>query len=585
MDKRYNTGNSRPSNSMKDLNDNALAYDDFLNSESDTFIDRFGNAKDTMIGATKKMAAATDAVIDEARQNLIPLSKQYMTLADAQADIANIPEGSTTYYRSPDDSALAVEVMNVGGTLQPTGRKMASADAIYKYLNQNSVSSASIPLFVDSNGSVPIWLSGGKLDAAGLGESLLSEVRKTPNNYTPVSSMYSGAAFPLVYDSEGSVAVWISNGKLDAAGLGPAVQETIKKLITGSIIKPKVFSQEGYGFKLKQKITQKEMGGQVSINIAFTGDSWAEMTAIPQSFINSLGGSYKDAGWIPASTRTDNVMSGISISASGMASYDADNEHSTGAPLYGCGPDGNALYTVSSSGSVTFKNIPATDIDIYYYDGDGVLTIDIDGNKTIVTGGNTGAAIKFSINNLASGTVHTVILTTSSVGVCSVLGMYARNKSITSGFSVSRMGNGGAIGKDFEKFGDNWIYPIAKDFDLDLVIIILGTNDFRKSKGIDDYKSGLNLLISKYKLASPGCAICLVSPAQSNGTGDPVLSKYDEAMQLVATENNVSFFSGYNLFPSSWDNGISGMWYNGLHLGALGARILSESLAKNLGLK
>ncbi|HBX7937370.1 TPA: GDSL family lipase, partial [Klebsiella pneumoniae] len=109
MDKRYNTGNSRPSNSMKDLNDNALAYDDFLNSESDTFIDRFGNAQDTIIGATKKMAAATDAVIDEARQNLIPLSRQYMTLEAAQADIANIPEGSATYYRSPDDSALAIE--------------------------------------------------------------------------------------------------------------------------------------------------------------------------------------------------------------------------------------------------------------------------------------------------------------------------------------------------------------------------------------------------------------------------------------------------------------------------------------------
>lgn len=133
MDKRYNTGNQRPSNSMKDLNDNALAYDDFLNSESDTFIDRLGNARDTMIGATKKMAAATDAVIDEARQNLIPLSRQYVTLAEAQADIANIPVGSTTYYRSPDDSALAIEVMNVGGTLQPTGRKMPSGYALDRY--------------------------------------------------------------------------------------------------------------------------------------------------------------------------------------------------------------------------------------------------------------------------------------------------------------------------------------------------------------------------------------------------------------------------------------------------------------------
>ncbi|EOJ8782407.1 TPA: TolB family protein [Escherichia coli] len=147
MDKRYNTGNPRPSNSMKDLNDNAMAYDDFLNSESDTFIDRFGNARDTIIGATKKMAAATDAVIDEARQNLIPLSRQYMTLAAAQADIANIPVGSTTYYRSPDDSALAIEVINNGGTLEPTGRKMPSKkyvdDAIDPYSPLLNITQAS----------------------------------------------------------------------------------------------------------------------------------------------------------------------------------------------------------------------------------------------------------------------------------------------------------------------------------------------------------------------------------------------------------------------------------------------------------
>ena len=146
MDKRYNTGNPRPSNSMKDLNDNALAYDDFLNSESDTFIDRFGNAQDTIIGATKKMAAATDAVIDEARQNLIPLSKQYMTLADAQADIANIPTGSATYYRSPDDSALAIEVMNVSGTLQPTGRTMDAGGNIRQEPLSNNLVEFSDPL-------------------------------------------------------------------------------------------------------------------------------------------------------------------------------------------------------------------------------------------------------------------------------------------------------------------------------------------------------------------------------------------------------------------------------------------------------
>ncbi len=76
------------------------------------------------------MKAEGDKVVEETRQNLIPLSRQYMTLAAAQADIANIPEGSTTYYRSPDDSALAIEVINNAGTLQPTGRKMPSNQAV-----------------------------------------------------------------------------------------------------------------------------------------------------------------------------------------------------------------------------------------------------------------------------------------------------------------------------------------------------------------------------------------------------------------------------------------------------------------------
>ncbi len=98
--------------------DNVKRADELVNGPAGTVNDRGGEPLDTW----RQMMAKND----EIRQNLIPLSKQYATLAAAQADIANIPVGSTTYYRSPDDSALAVEVMNVSGTLQPTGRQMPS---------------------------------------------------------------------------------------------------------------------------------------------------------------------------------------------------------------------------------------------------------------------------------------------------------------------------------------------------------------------------------------------------------------------------------------------------------------------------
>ncbi|KDK75670.1 hypothetical protein AF27_04901 [Klebsiella pneumoniae CHS 71] len=104
------------------LLDNAERLDKLVNGSALTEPDRAGVNLDTWRGMMAKN--------DEVRQNLIPLSKQYQTLAAAQADIANIPEGSTTYYRSPDDIALAIEVMNVGGTLQPTGRKMPSQEYV-----------------------------------------------------------------------------------------------------------------------------------------------------------------------------------------------------------------------------------------------------------------------------------------------------------------------------------------------------------------------------------------------------------------------------------------------------------------------
>ena len=100
------------------LLDNAERLDKLVNGPAADVPDRGGDP----LYSWRQMMAKND----EIRQNLIPLSKQYMTLADAQADIANIPVGSTTYYRSPDDAALAVEVVNSAGTLIATGRKMPS---------------------------------------------------------------------------------------------------------------------------------------------------------------------------------------------------------------------------------------------------------------------------------------------------------------------------------------------------------------------------------------------------------------------------------------------------------------------------
>ncbi|HCM5970897.1 TPA: hypothetical protein N3Y92_005731, partial [Klebsiella pneumoniae] len=100
------------------LLDNAERLDKLVNGPAADVPDRGGEP----LYSWRQMMAKND----EIRQNIIPLSKQYATLAAAQADIANIPVNSATYVRSPDGSALADEYMNVAGTLTATGRRMPS---------------------------------------------------------------------------------------------------------------------------------------------------------------------------------------------------------------------------------------------------------------------------------------------------------------------------------------------------------------------------------------------------------------------------------------------------------------------------
>ena len=136
----YDTGNSVPSASMPDAWDNMQSIDKFVNSSEETITTRTGKQLDTLHGVNVKAdnqltqqqadfetsQEERDAVVEETRQNLIPLSRQYMTLAAAQADIANIPEGSATYVRSSDGITLADEYLNNSGVLVATGRVMIS---------------------------------------------------------------------------------------------------------------------------------------------------------------------------------------------------------------------------------------------------------------------------------------------------------------------------------------------------------------------------------------------------------------------------------------------------------------------------
>ena len=170
------------------------------------------------------MKAEVDKVVEETSQNLIPLSRQYMTLADAQADIANIPVGSTTYYRSPDDSALAIEVINNAGTLEPTGRKMpsqAEIDDINTRIFYGSDEDPFVYKQIDSQGNIiDIIFKNGKSYRIGERENISDGVSEKITGVKTYSQVAS------IDDSTGGSAIAVTpDGMVWLRGLAIPIQQ------------------------------------------------------------------------------------------------------------------------------------------------------------------------------------------------------------------------------------------------------------------------------------------------------------------------------------------------------------------------
>ncbi|HIF0154990.1 TPA: flagellar biosynthesis protein, partial [Klebsiella pneumoniae] len=104
------------------LLDNAERLDKLLNGDAATVPDRAGQPLDSW----RLMLQTFAAIVENTRENLIPLGKQYTDLSKAQADIANIPDGAVIYVLSPLSDVLADEYKNISGVLTTTGKQMAA---------------------------------------------------------------------------------------------------------------------------------------------------------------------------------------------------------------------------------------------------------------------------------------------------------------------------------------------------------------------------------------------------------------------------------------------------------------------------
>ncbi len=587
----YKTGNPVPSSAMPDVWDNNRVQDEILNSEELEVETRTGIMTPTWKGVLKK----NEDEIEETRQNLIPLSRQYMTLAAAQADIANIPDGSTTYYRSPDDSALAIEVINSAGTLEPTGRKMPSQASVDAASEKATLALESVPVervppelvpvVQDSVGKVALWLEDGDLNGKGVSREFADKSAAASSIVTGISEMVPSESVtpqlvPVVQDAEGKVSIWLENGDFVARGLGSSLIDIISAALSGVFQKPLKYTDARTAWRWRTAKSKYKLSVTSKLKVGFTGDSWTEKKAIPQMMANILYSEYSKAGegWINFASANGDTLNGMSFNISGWTTYDASE--TTVAPTYGCALDGLCLYATGTAARITLNSVSATGLSIYYKDTLGTFRYTIDGGTpVVVTGAGTGNVTKVDITGLSSSGTHQLVIDlTGNVDTVVIYGVYATISS--NGVEIQKFGNANITADGYTKVL-SYIPYFAQQLNPDIIFMIIGTNDYRLGRTLSNFYTALTSWVQTYKTALPDTCLVLIAPPQCNATGSYPLTSYRDIMRKVATENNCEFFSLYDDFPSSYATANSyGLWNDALHLNNNGADFLSRELYK-----
>ncbi|WP_371343881.1 hypothetical protein [Klebsiella quasipneumoniae] len=192
--------------------------------------------------------------------------REFPTLAAAQADAdaGNIPVGSTAYYRSPDDSALAIEVVNASGTLTPTGSKIPSYDMVVQAVLAEFMERSSI-IFEGENSSLLSLCDYFGYEVGKITENSF-ETRKFKIVQTD-----SGPGFMLVDDFGYAVNLFSERGALIAGNNELSDSESL------------ISFHDEFGNEL---ILVDSKGRQrVGDNLVFDAPEWAQCTTDPFGFV------------------------------------------------------------------------------------------------------------------------------------------------------------------------------------------------------------------------------------------------------------------------------------------------------------
>lgn len=387
---------------------------------------------------------------------------------------------------------------------------------------------------------------------------------------------------PLAWDDEENVALWLQYGLLGATGIAPPLADIISAFTTASANLAKTSSDGRTLFKYRAAAGKLRASLLQQVKVLVTGDSWGELPPLSQAIADRLYALFgKSAdGWFPVNPGA-NTLNGTTSALIGVwATYDASAAGL--APTNGCGIDGRSISTTATDARWLVGNVTSTEVEIFYQDLNGYFEYKESDSGTwkTVTGTNTGTTLSVKITGMANVARTVEVRTTAAnTGTVQIHGMYFTRDSV-SGAILNKCGNSGSIAQNLAVFSNKIGYYAAK-LDPDVVVIVLGTNDYRVGVTVADFERHLTTLINAYRAAVPNVGVILMAPAQTNGVATIPLINFRNAMARLSASLGCEFYSLYDEFGTWAQMNALGQFADDFHLSTAGA----QTPAGRLGIK
>ena len=449
------------------------------------------------------------------------------------------------------------------------------------------VSPGFFPLFMDSAGNVPVYWNGG-LDASAVATGLLEKIWAYINGIIANAlnqnvPLVSPNFVPGMMDAAGNVLFWFQDGELDASGIGPNIRGDMVSWFQGRMY------SNAYNIPLhtdgrtlwrwKAKKAQLKAGLATQPHFLLTGDSWTQNNELATAIAGLLHADYGDAGlgWRTVNYGAARDGSNIFMSA-GWSIYDASP--TSGAPLYGCGIDGQSINTTIATAYFNVLNTRCTDCRIYYQDLNGKFQYgyDVGGvtQWTEVVCGNSGTTKSVLLTGMPDEVRTIYVKTDGNAGRVAIHGFYLWRAGVA-GCVVSKAGNSGILADQFLLFSDK-IAEYLSTARPDVIAIVIGNNDYRNSYGTQVFKTALQTYMAACRAVLPDVGFILMAPPRTNGVALTPIVYFRDVMYDLSQSLNCEFFSIYDLFDTWAEMNSLGCFLDNLHPNAVGGNLIASSL-------